>query len=298
MPDFTTDELTWDQSSDLWIARLAQSPLDIDNIGIASNPYVYRIYVSGGLLSSLKGDLESSEGESGRHATLLSALQDRATYIRPARADDMGLPTLSSLTDTLLTKIDLDWYQGVTYDRHTVNPQDSSDSTATSEQVFAHSHPDGYEYIHRSAATEHLPLAGYYTFRVPEMYAASQYFDFASRASKLAKHYLLWKTKAANAEQAQYTPISVSILSTNPSREFLPGSRVVSEAAAGDSITLKVSGGSGEFTVVPSLPSAVSGSLLEWRVVENATQTIRLTVSDSNIANESTEATINVTERS
>lgn len=287
--------ITWNSpTTGMWRLSANQSATDSNNLGIAGSPYVYKAYLSLQTLQPLLQEL--SETEPSMHLSLVAAhIHSLSEYIRPALPSDLSLDNNENLASKILSKI-------------TINPYVSSDNPAN-PLTYTKIGTDGssaqeevsvaldYSRLARSTSTEHSPLDGWYYYRY--FNASEDYFvyDSAKKALDNLEYFLGWKAKQSSGNT--YLPLTAGLLSVIPSaREFSVGATSASGLLAGDFVKISVSGGSGEYTVLPTSGSESIVSLESdnsWRLLENNSSSV-LQITDNNIAGEQAYITLTTTE--
>jgi hypothetical protein len=299
MAEFSQDETSWDDTDKVWKVAIEQVVTATANLGIPANPYVYKVFIEKKLFDPFKSEFLSWDA-AAKKAKIKELLQGEATFVRPSQVTDLALDTLDSLSEDISGLIDEDWY-GFSYTKEVVDLSDFGSSTpstpniSTDIEAFSSVKQD---YVLRTLVTEHIPLSGWYYFKHTDLDAKFRDYPAAKKIRDSVVNYLTWYTKTEDS--TSYKPLTAGVISVSPSREFSPGSVIVSNLIAGDTVRITISGGSGEYSVSSTGPDAnniekVSDS--GWRIVTNSTASILLSITDASISGLSAQITLNVVEQ-
>ena len=270
---YARNTLTWDSSSDQWELSME---VDSDQKGVSKFPFVVERFIS-------EEDLLNSEGDSVKsEADIETELTDSSKYLfrRVATLKDLlAYPTEEELVAELRAK------QSGRMEVPAL--QDGTNGLTIGELSYSY---EDYTYPDPLTADDHydhIPVAGYYTYRVDVMSASYSTYDLAVAIREANDTYLrAYAGDFLDDTAAEFIPLSVGVSGVYPQRTFTPGSLQASDLVAGDSIYLSVSGGSGDYTATVDKDGLLEelSEAKRYRVVSNTNETVTITITDENTA--------------
>jgi hypothetical protein len=297
MAEFTLDQTVWSDTDKVWEVSLQQLVTATANLGIPSNPYVYKVFIEKSLFDSYKAVFINGTDETKKDK-IQEILYEKSTFVRPTQSSDLSLDTLSSLSHRVSELLDEDFY-GFQYSKEEVDPSNPASNTVSTPNISSDL-PEfsGQQFVLRKLETEHIPLSGWVYFKHTDLLSTHRDHPSAKKIRDSSEHYITWHTKTESNEN--YKPLTAGVISVNPIREFSPGSSIVSGLVAGDTVRVQVSGGSGEYTISASGPNSSNiekTSNSSWRIISNSTASILLSIQDDSITEASASITLNVVEQ-
>ena len=267
---YVNNDLTWDGVRDQWSLVMQVA---LGQKGVSNNPFVVERFIN-------KDDLQNADGSLKALEDIKAELNNSEKYLfrRVATASDLSdIPTKDELSSDLLSKQDSRTEDLLEHDG-TVSPLTIDNQDYTFEN---YSYPDP-----TTAANhyDHIPVAGYYKYRVSTITAMYSTYDLGFTIQKANDTYLrVYAGEFLEDSSLEHQPLSVGIAGVYPSRTFTPGSLQASDLVAGDSIYLNVSGGSGDYEAVVSDESLLYtlNATRRYRVVSNIDSNATITISDS-----------------
>jgi hypothetical protein len=267
---YQTNELTWQDDSDQWKLAMQVTP---SQEGVSNHPFVVERFIT-------EEDLLDNDGNVKSVEAVTSELDTSGKYLfrRVATVSDLqSLPTVNNLAAELVEK---------QTGRMESTLTDSGANGPTVEGVqYSFEAFDYPNNLTASSHYDHIPVVGYYKFRVSSLAALYSTYDLAAAIQEANDTYLrVYAGDFLEDPSKEFLPLSVGIAGVYPSRTFTPGSLQASDLVAGDSIYLNVSGGSSDYTA-----SIDKEGLLEtlsatrrYRVVNNTNEDVTITISDNN----------------
>tara|TARA_Y100001973_G_C5181948_1_gene325418 strand:- start:107 stop:967 length:861 start_codon:yes stop_codon:yes gene_type:complete len=266
---YATNILTWNDSSDQWELSMQ---VTANQKGVSEFPFVVERFISeedllnGGAVKPLE-DITTEIINSGKY------LFRRVVTL----TDLLSLPTSAELAEELRAK--------QAGRMESTDTQEGANGLSVEDNDYSYTDYDYPDPLTADDHYDHIPVAGYYTYRVESMSASYSTYDLASAVQEANDTYL--RSYAGDFLEdiaAEFIPLSVGVAGVYPPRTFTPGSLQASDLVAGDSIYLSVSGGSGDYTA-----DIDKGALLEtlsatkrYKVVSNTNDTVTITVRDAN----------------
>jgi len=267
--EYATNTLTWHEDSDQWKLSMRVSP---GQAGVSVFPFVVERFIS-------EDDLLKDDGTLKTLAEVKEELDDSTKYLfrRVATLDDLQTtPSKDALATDLRGK----------QDGRMEDTSVGDDSEYTAEMGPAFSFED-YTYpsaITASSHYDHIPISGYYKFRVEEISASYSTYDLGATIQEANDSYLrVYAGDFLEDSAASTLPLSVGISGVHPSRTFTPGSLQASGLVAGDSVYLSVSGGSGDYSSEVDKAELLTEirATSRYRVARNTNETVKIKITDS-----------------
>lgn len=265
---YQENSLTWQSDSNQWKLHMEVSS---SQKGVSAFPFLVERFISEEDLLSSDGtvkssaDVETELTDSGKYlfrrvATLKDLLaypteEELSAELRAKQSGRMEVPALQDGTNGLTI-------DGVPY---------SYDDYTYPDPLTAEDHYD------------HIPVAGYYKYRVDTVSALYSTYDLAAAIQEANDTYLrVYAGDFLEDTTAEFTPLGVGISGVYPQRTFTPGSLEASDLVAGDSIYLSVSGGSGDYTATMDKDGLLEelSEAKRYRVISNTNETVTITVRD------------------
>lgn len=267
---YQENSLTWQSDSSQWKLYMEVSS---SQKGVSAFPFLVERFISEeDLLNPVDGsvksevDIESEITNSGKYLfRRVATLKDLLAY-----------PTEQELAAELRAK---------QLGRMEVSATHDGSSPGLQVGDSIHTYSD-FTYPSEASADEHydhIPVAGYYKYRVDTMSALYSTYDLAVAIQEANDTYLrVYAGDFLEDTAAEFLPLSVGIAGVYPSRTFTPGSLQASDLVAGDSIYLSVSGGSGDYSATINKDGLLEeiSETKRYRVVSNTTEDVTITVRD------------------
>ena len=261
--EFTNNSLTWNDSTDKWDLNMTQISVASQNKGIPAFPYVYRVK-----LNTLNISKEFNKVKTTVESIIDAEVFNKATFVRVAnRLDTNQLLSYQQLKNELLSFFEVNKYNGIVSD-----PEGDADPVTNLLT-------DLHGIATRVDSKDHLCLSGWVYFKHDDLVQEYTYYDEAKKAQNIVEYFLEGYVRE---HSNGLSPLYASISSVSPSRSFILNSLRATNLRAGDILRITVSGGSGDYEYTESSAALVQVDSNSWRIVENVTQALTLTVRDTN----------------